>query len=111
MVVAARLHLLVVAMTGLELACQSFNFILIDTNTLHSSSPCRTSFHYNPALQSRSLLMLGVISQKAPTILITKTLQVLEETLARTDNDITLLEAVVLCLSRLVPLLDEVRAW
>ncbi len=68
----------------------------------------RTSFHYNPALQSRSFLMLGVISQKAPTILITKTLSILDETLARADNDVSLMEALALCLARLVPLLDEV---
>jgi len=52
--------------------------------------------------------MLGVISQKAPTVLITKTLAELEESLSRPENDIPLLEAIVLCLSRLVPLLDEV---
>ncbi len=53
--------------------------------------------------------MLGVISQSAPTILITKTLSVLVDTLDRGDNDVLLMEALSLCLARFVPLLDEVR--
>ena len=70
----------------------------------------RTSFFYNPALQSRSFLMLGVISQSdsASTLLITKTLKVLEETMLRHEGDVVLLEAIIICLTRLVPQLDEV---
>ena len=75
--------------------------------SLHSH---RTSFFHNPALQSRSFLMLGVISQSdsASTLLITKTLKVLEETMLRHEEDVVLLEAIIICLTRLVPQLDEV---
>ena len=54
--------------------------------------------------------MLGVISQSdsASTLLITKTLKVLEETMLRHEDDVVLLEAIIICLTRLVPLLDEV---
>ena len=76
----------------------------------HTHHTHRTSFFYNPALQSRSFLMLGVISQSdsASTLLITETLKVLEETMLRHEEDVVLLEAIIICLTRLVPLLDEV---
>lgn len=69
----------------------------------------RTSFYYNPALQTRSFLMLGVISEKTRKIslLVSKTLKVLEETLHRREEDVELLEAIVSCLTHFVPLLDH----
>ena len=68
----------------------------------------RTSFYYNPALQSRSFLMLGVVTQKASTLLVTKTLKVLEDTMLKHEDDVLLLEAIVISLTMMVPLLDEV---
>lgn len=73
--------------------------------------PKRTSFYYNPALQSRSFLMLGVISQRASMSTITRTLKVLEETLGKHEDEIMMLEAIVICLTRMVPLLNEVCVW
>ena len=52
--------------------------------------------------------MLGVISQRASVSTITRTLRVLEETLRKHEDDVALLEAIVICLTRMVPLLDEV---
>ena len=52
--------------------------------------------------------MLGVISQRASVSTITRTLRVLEETLGKHEDDVALLEAIVICLTRMVPLLDEV---
>lgn len=69
----------------------------------------RTSFYYNPALQTRSFLMLGVISEKTEKIylLVSKTLKVLEETLQKHEADVELLEAIISCLTHFVPLLDQ----
>ena len=69
----------------------------------------RTAFYNNPALQTRSFLMLGVISErtKKMSLLVSKSLKVLEETLYRREEDVDLLEAIVSCLTRLVPLLDQ----
>ncbi len=52
--------------------------------------------------------MLGVISEKTRKIslLVSKTLKILEEILYRHEEDVELLEAIVSCLTRLVPLLD-----
>lgn len=52
--------------------------------------------------------MLGVISERASLSTVTRTLKVLEETLHKHEDDVTLLEAIVVCLTRHVPLLDEV---
>ena len=70
--------------------------------------PQRTSFYYNPALQSCSFLMQGVISQRVSMSIITRTLKVLEETLGKHEDEIMMLEAIVICLTRMVPLLNEV---
>lgn len=69
----------------------------------------RTSFYYNPALQTRSFLMLGVISERTSkmSLLVAKSLKVLEETLYRHEEDVLLLEAIISCLTQLVPLLDQ----
>lgn len=39
----------------------------------------RSAFFYNPSLQTRSFLMLGVISSHASSHVITRTLKVMEE--------------------------------
>ena len=53
--------------------------------------------------------MLGVISEqtKKMSLLVSKSLKVLEDTLYRHEEDVSLLEAIVSCLTRLVPLLDH----
>ncbi len=75
----------------------------------HLFSFHRTSFYYNPALQTRSFLMLGVISEETPKIslLVSKTLKVLEETLQKHEGDVELLEAIISCITHFVPLLDQ----
>ena len=42
---------------------------------------------------------------------ITRTLKVLEETLGKHEDEIMMLEAIVICLTRMVPLLNEVCVW
>ena len=78
------------------------------TQTLTNMCTCRTSFHYNPALQTRSFLMLGVISNKASLSLVTRTLRVLEETLGRHEDEVHLLESITICLTAFLPLLEQV---
>lgn len=53
--------------------------------------------------------MLGMISErtKKMSLLIAKSLKVLEDTLYRHEEDVGLLEAIVSCLTHLVPLLDQ----
>lgn len=53
--------------------------------------------------------MLGVISEhtRKMSLLVTKSLKVLEETLYKHEEDVNLLEAIISCLTRLVPLLDQ----
>ena len=69
----------------------------------------RTAFYHNPALQTRSFLMLGVVSEhtKKMSLLVCKSLKVLEETLYKREEDVDLLEAIISCLTHLVPLLDQ----
>ena len=53
--------------------------------------------------------MLGLISEKTKkmSLLVSKSLKKLEETLYRHEEDVGLLEAIVSCLTHLVPLLDQ----
>lgn len=53
--------------------------------------------------------MLGAISEKTKKIslLVSKTLKVLEETLHKREEDVELLEAIISCLTHFVPLLDQ----
>ena len=53
--------------------------------------------------------MLGLISErtKKMSLLVSKSLKVLEETLYRHEEDVGLLEAIISCLTHLVPLLDQ----
>ena len=53
--------------------------------------------------------MLGVISEctSKMSLLVAKSLKVLEDTLYRHEEDVHLLEAIISCLTRLVPLLDQ----
>lgn len=53
--------------------------------------------------------MLGVISERTNkmSLLVSKALKVLEETLYRHEEDVGLLEAIVSALAHFVPLLDQ----
>ena len=48
-------------------------------SALFSSLSFRSAFFHNPALQTRSFLMLGVISSHASSNVMTRTLKVMEE--------------------------------
>ncbi|XP_014223009.1 neurofibromin isoform X2 [Trichogramma pretiosum] len=62
------------------------------------------AFHYNPALQPRALIVFGCISKTATDKDIKQLLKILVKAL-EDFNDITLLEAIIMCLTRLQPLL------
>lgn len=53
--------------------------------------------------------MLGVISEETAkiSIMVSKTLKVLEETLQKHEEDVELLESIISCLTHFVPLLDQ----
>ena len=107
-------HLLVIFLSGLKssLYAHCFPPVYVCTHsfpqTLTNMCTCRTSFHYNPALQTRSFLMLGVISNKASLSLVTRSLRVLEETLGRHEDEVHLLESITICLTAFLPLLEQV---
>ncbi|EFN88549.1 Neurofibromin [Harpegnathos saltator] len=62
------------------------------------------AFCYNPALQPRALIVFGCISKNVTDQDIKQLLRILVKAL-ESFNDITLLEAIVMCLTRLQPLL------
>lgn len=65
------------------------------------------AFCYNPALQPRALIVFGCISKSITDQDIKQLLRILVKAL-ESFNDITLLEAIVMCLTRLQPLLRPV---
>lgn len=64
------------------------------------------AFDFNPALQPRSVVVLGCISKEADDKLIQRVLQVLMMALS-TYNDLVLMEAAFMCLSRLQVILHK----
>lgn len=62
------------------------------------------AFCFNPALQPRALIVFGCISKSITDQDIKQLLRILVKAL-ESFNDITLLEALVMCLTRLQPLL------
>lgn len=70
----------------------------------------RTSFFHNPALQNRSFLMLGVVCDHASSGLVMRVLRALEEAVEKREDDIQLLEAIVICLTKMAALLDKNRS-
>ena len=62
------------------------------------------AFRYNPALQPRGLIVLGCISKSVTDQDIKQLLRILVKAL-ESFNDITLIDAIVMCLTRLQPLL------
>lgn len=65
------------------------------------------AFCFNPALQPRALIVFGCISKSITDQDIKQLLRILVKAL-ESFNDITLLEAIVMCLTRLQPLLRPV---
>ncbi|XP_050410069.1 neurofibromin isoform X2 [Patella vulgata] len=64
----------------------------------------RFAFQYNPALQPRAIIVLGCISKTVTDSEIKQLLKIMMKAL-ESYTDLTLIEAVVMCLTRLQPLL------
>lgn len=62
-----------------EIGQKVLNFNTIYVTVIVTVPFSRSAFFYNPALQSRSFLMLGVISTHASNHVITRSLKVMEE--------------------------------
>jgi len=65
------------------------------------------AFRFNPALQPRALIVFGCISKSILDQEIKQLLRILVRALEK-FNDIVLIEAIVMCLTRLLPLLRPV---
>lgn len=65
------------------------------------------AFCYNPALEPRALIVYGCISKSITDQEVKQLLRILVKAL-ESFNDITLIEAIVLCLTRIQPLLRPV---
>lgn len=66
------------------------------------------AFRYNPALQPRALIVFGCISKAIQDQDIKQLLRILVKAL-ESFSDVTLIEAIVMCLTRLLPLLRPVK--
>ncbi|XP_021368387.1 neurofibromin-like isoform X2 [Mizuhopecten yessoensis] len=64
----------------------------------------RFAFQYNPALQPRAIIVFGCISKTVTDSEIKQLLKIMMKAL-ESFNDLTLIEAIVMCLTRLQPLL------
>ncbi|CAB3359077.1 Hypothetical predicted protein [Cloeon dipterum] len=64
------------------------------------------AYCYNPALQPRALIVFGCISKGASDIDVKQLLRILVKAL-ESFNDMVLLEALIMCLTRLQPLLRQ----
>ena len=73
------------------------------TYPLPLASP-RFAFQYNPALQPRAIIVYGCISKSVTDSEIKQLLRILVKAL-ESYTDLTLIEAIVMCLTRLQPLL------
>ncbi len=67
----------------------------------------RFSFQYNPALQPRAIIVYGCIAKSVTDSEIKSLLRILVKAL-ESYTDLTLIEAIVMCLTRLQPLLRHV---
>lgn len=65
------------------------------------------AFNYNPALQPRALIVFGCISKVAYDYDVKQLLKILIKSVEAFD-DLVLIEALVMCLTRLQPLLHAV---
>ncbi|XP_070572256.1 neurofibromin-like [Ptychodera flava] len=66
----------------------------------------RFAFQYNPALQPRAMVVLGCISKDTTNTQIKQLLRILSKALD-TFSDIILIDSIVMCLTRLQPLLQQ----
>uniref|UniRef100_A0ABM0MC85 Neurofibromin-like n=1 Tax=Saccoglossus kowalevskii TaxID=10224 RepID=A0ABM0MC85_SACKO len=66
----------------------------------------RFAFQYNPALQPRAMVALGCISKSTSNSQIKQLLRILSKALD-TFSDIVLIDSIVMCLTRLQPLLQQ----
>ena len=64
----------------------------------------RFAFQYNPALQPRAIIVYGCIAKSVSDSEIKQLLRILVKAL-ESYTDLTLIEAVIMCLTRLQPLL------
>ena len=63
----------------------------------------RFTFEYNPALQPRAVIVYGCISKQVSDSEIKQLLRMIVR--VESHNDLTLFEAIIMCLTRLQPLL------
>lgn len=66
------------------------------------------AFRYNPALQPRALIVFGCISKTVRDLDVKQLLRILVRAL-ESFQDLQLIEAIIMCLTRLHPLLRPVR--
>lgn len=66
----------------------------------------RFAFQYNPALQPRAIVVYGCISKTTSEAEIKQLLRILRKAL---ESEGVLIEGVVMCLTRVQPLLKQVR--
>jgi len=80
-----------------------------DSDWLHSWTQLSKTFafRYNPALQPRALIVFGCISKSIQDQEIKQLLRILVKAL-ESFSDVVLIEAIVMCLTRLLPLLRPV---
>jgi len=65
------------------------------------------AFQYNPALQPRAIIVFGCISKMVSDSEVKQLLRILVKAL-ESYTDLTLIEAIIMCLTRLQPLLRQV---
>lgn len=68
------------------------------------------AFCYNPALQPRALIVFGCISKTVTDAEVKQLLRILVKAL-EAFNDVTLIEALIMCLTRIQPLLRSVSVF
>lgn len=69
----------------------------------------RFAFQYNPALQPRAIIVYGCICKSVTDSEVKQLLRILVKAL-ESYTDLTLIEAIVMCLTRLQPLLRPVSS-
>ena len=67
----------------------------------------RFAFQYNPALQPRAIIVFGCISKSATDSEVKQMLKILIKAL-ESFQDLVLIESIVMCLTRLQPMLRAV---
>jgi len=65
------------------------------------------AFQYNPALQPRAIIVFGCISKTVSDSEVKQLLRILVKAL-ESYTDLMLIEAIIMCLTRLQPLLRQV---